>query len=98
MSRLNEFRDMVDGIEDKEVLESGRDLVRDMMEISKLEEKIKELKDGLTKGGRAMFYFFAMDLTEEEIAYGAERIVGRIRRIDRFAESKENLDKDTDSK
>jgi hypothetical protein len=98
MSRLNEFRNMVDGIEDKEVLESGRDLIRDMMEISKLEEKIKELKSGLAEGGRAMFYFFAMDLTEEEIAYGAERIVGRIRRIDRLAKPKENLDKDTDSK
>ena len=66
MSKLNEFRDMVDGIKDKDVLESGRDLIRDMMEISRLKEEIRELEDGLTNGGRAMFYFFAMDLTEEE--------------------------------
>jgi len=98
MSKLNEFRDMVDNIQDKEVLESGRDLIRDMMEISKLQSQIENLKNGLTDGGRAMFYFFAMDLTDEELAYGAERIVGRIRRIDRADSSKENVDKSNDNK
>lgn len=98
MSKLNEFRSMVDGIEDKEILESGRDLIRDMMEIAKLESKIEELRDGLSVGERAMFYFFAMDLTEEEMAYGAERIVGRIRRIDRDNSSKEKIDKDDNNK
>ena len=98
MSKLNEFRDMVDNIQDKEVLESGRDLIRDMMEISKLQSQIENLKNGLTDGGRAMFYFFAMDLTDEELVYGAERIVGRIRRIDRADSSKENVDKSNDNK
>tara|TARA_X000000950_G_scaffold170481_1_gene207826 strand:- start:9003 stop:9299 length:297 start_codon:yes stop_codon:yes gene_type:complete len=98
MSKLNEFRDMVDSIQDKEVLESGRDLIRDMMEISKLQSQIENLKNGLTDGGRAMFYFFAMDLTDEELVYGAERIVGRIRRIDRADSSKENVDKSNDNK
>jgi hypothetical protein len=59
MSRLNEFRNMVDGIEDKEVLESGRDLIRDMMEISKLEEKIKELKSGLA--GDVLFLRYGLN-------------------------------------
>lgn len=98
MSKLNEFRCMVDGIQDKEVLESGRDLIRDMMEISKLQSQIEDLKNGLTEGGRAMFYFFAMDLTDEELAYGAERIVGRIRRIDRADSSKESIDKSKNNK
>ena len=98
MSKLNEFRDMVDGIKDKDVLESGRDLIRDMMEISRLKEEIRELEDGLTNGGRAMFYFFAMDLTEEELAYGTERIVGKIRRIDRAVKPKENIDKEKNNK
>lgn len=98
MSKLNEFRSMVDEIQDKEVLESGRDLIRDMMEISKLEKEIRKLRDGMTDGGKAMFYFFAMDLTEEELAYGAERIVGRIRRIDRANEARKSIDKDKDNK
>ena len=98
MSKLNEFRSMVDSIQDKDVLESGRDLIRDLMEISKLESKINDLKSGLTDGGRAMFYFFAMDLTDEELAYGAERIVGRIRRIDRTNTDKEFVDKNDDNK
>ena len=98
MSKLNEFRSMVDEIQDKDVLESGRDLIRDMMEISKLEKEISKLRDGMTDGGKAMFYFFAMDLTEEELAYGAERIVGRIRRIDRASETRKSFDKDKDNK
>ena len=97
MSKLNEFRDMVDGIEDREILESGRDLIRDMMEISKLEAQLENLKNGLSSGERAMFYFFAMDLNEEELAYGAERIVGRLRRINRATPSKEGVDKDNDN-
>ena len=97
MSKLNEFRDMVDGIEDREILESGRDLIRDMMEISKLEAQLENLKNGLSSGERAMFYFFAMDLSEEELAYGAERIVGRLRRINRATPSKEGVDKDNDT-
>ena len=93
MSKLYEFRSMIDDINDKEVLEVARGLLRDMMKISSLKDSLRDLEDGLTKGDRAMFYFFAQTLTDEELAYGAERIGGRISRIDREESKKKPIDK-----
>ena len=77
---------MIDKIEDRDVLESGQQLLREMMRIAAIEEELKVLNDGLTEGGKAIFYFFAAELTEDERVYAAERILGRLKRIDRQAE------------
>ena len=86
MNRLDEFRAMVDGIDDKALLSSGIDLLRDMAKISKLKKEIEELESNLTEGGRSVFYFFAEELNEDEIIFAAERISGRIKRLDRLEE------------
>jgi len=83
MAKLNDVRDMIDKINDKEVLEAGQQLLREMMRIKALEDELKTLNDGLTEGGKAIFYFFASELDDEEKVYAAERISGRIKRIDR---------------
>jgi hypothetical protein len=89
MSKLDEFRNMVDGIDDVTLLESGQSLLRDMITLSSLKEKVRELEEGMTEGGRAIFYFFAEELDEDEIVFAAERISGRIKRVERKTVKKE---------
>jgi len=85
MNKLDEFRTMIDKTDDQKVLESGQELLRDMINLSALRKKVTELEEGLTDGGKAIFYFFAEELDEDEIVFAAERISGRIKRLDRKA-------------
>jgi len=89
MSKLDEFRTMIDKTDDPKVLESGQELLRDMINLSALKQKVAEIEEGLTEGGKAIFYFFAEELDEDEIVFAAERISGRIKRLDRVAAKKE---------
>ena len=82
MSRLDEFRNMIDVIEDKQVLESGQALLKDMIAIASLKRRAKELEEALVEDGKAIFYFFAEELDEDEILFAAERISGRLKRLD----------------
>ena len=86
MNKLDEFRTMIDKTDDPKVLESGQELLRDMINLSALRRKVVELEEGLTNGGKAIFYFFAEELDEDEIVFAAERISGRIKRLERKAE------------
>ena len=42
------------------------------------------MESSLTEGGRSVFYFFAEELSDDEIIFAAERISGRIKRLDRL--------------
>jgi len=88
MNKLDEFRTMIDKTDDPKVLESGQELLRDMISLSALKQKVAEIEAGLTDGGKAIFYFFAEELNEDEIVFAAERISGRIKRLDRAAAKK----------
>jgi len=88
MNKLDEFRTMIDKTDDPKVLESGQELLRDMISLSALKQKVAEIEEGLTDGGKAIFYFFAEELNEDEIVFAAERISGRIKRLDRAAAKK----------
>jgi hypothetical protein len=90
-NKLSDFKDLVNDISDIEILETGQGLLRDMMKIAALKEELSELESGLTEGGRAMFYFFAMSLGDEEIPYMTEKIVGRVNRLS-LKEKRENSD------
>jgi hypothetical protein len=91
MSKLDEFRTMIDKTDDQKVLGSGQELLRDMINLSALRQKVIEIEEGLTDGGKAIFYFFAEELDEDEIVFAAERISGRIKRLDRAAAKKKKL-------
>jgi len=88
MPRLEDFREMIDGVEDPKVLESGQALLREMIQINELRLKLETLESGLTDGGKAIFYFFAEELDEDEIVFATERISGRLRRLQRAEENK----------
>ena len=89
MSKLNEFREMIDEIDDLSVLRSGQELLRDMMALRELKDKVEEIERGLTDGGKAIFYFFAEELDEDEVVFAAERISGRIKRVDVLKEQED---------
>jgi len=95
MPRLEDFREMINGVKDKEVLESGQTLLREMMEINDLRKRLEDLESNLTQGGKAIFYFFAEELDEDELVFATERISGRIRRLERVEASKENANKES---
>jgi hypothetical protein len=100
MNKLDEFRTMIDKTDDQKVLESGQELLRDMINLSALKQRVVELEEGLTDGGKAIFYFFAEELDEDEIVFAAERISGRIKRLDRKAikEAKKKEEKSMECK
>lgn len=91
MNKLDEFRTMIDKTDDTKVLESGQELLRDMITLAALRQKVAEIETGLTDGGKAIFYFFAEELDEDEVVFAAERISGRIKRLDRVAAKKAKL-------
>ena len=98
MPRLEDFRDMIDGVHDPQVLESGQILLREMMEINSLRRRLEDLEGNIAEGGKAIFYFFAEELDEDEIVFAAERISGRIKRIQRIeASAKEEGEKDSNT-
>ena len=95
MSRLEDFREMINGVSDSQVLESGQTLLREMIEINDLKRRLEELETNLTKGGKAIFYFFAEELDEDELIFATERISGRITRLQRSEKIKEKSAKES---
>ena len=96
MPRLEDFREMIDGVDDSAVLESGQTLVREMMEINDLKRRLKDLESNITFGGKAIFYFFAEELDEDELVFASERISGRIKRIKRIEDSEKEKASNTE--
>jgi len=80
-SQLDEFRDMVDGCDDKEALEAAQQLLKDILRINAIKFELSNLESGLTTGKKAMFYFFTSGLTEDEIVFAAERTKGKLNRV-----------------
>ena len=80
-SQLDEFRNMVDNCDDKESLDAAYQLLSELLEINSLKYKLEKLESGLTNGKKAMFYFFAAGLTEDEIVFATERVKGKTNRL-----------------
>jgi len=95
MAKLNDFKEMINEVNDTLLLKDGQGLLRDIIEIQSLRYKIEQLEGGLTKDGRAAFYLFAVELDEDELAYAAERISGRLKVLGKKNKGKENISKDT---
>jgi len=90
MDRLEDFRQMIDKIDDIELLEAGQSLLRDMITLNDLRNKADKLEASMTDGQKAIFFFFADALDSDEVIYAAERISGRKRRLERSSASPED--------
>ncbi len=88
MSSLTEFQEMVNEIEDEELLEVAEGLLRDLVEIQNMREKIEMLEATLSKGKRASFWFFAMGLDQEQVSLATDTVIGRKRLFKDRAEKK----------
>lgn len=92
VSKLDDFRSMVDGISDPELLKAGQGLVRDLITLANIKEQVQALEATLTEGGRAVFYFFVADMEGEEVSFAAERISGRLKRVEAEIEKKKKAE------
>jgi len=79
LDSLEEFRELVGDIDDDEMLGVAQSLLEDMIKIHDMKEKIEVLEDGLHKGDRAAFWFFAMQLEREQVDMATNMILGRKR-------------------
>jgi hypothetical protein len=79
MSHLSEFQDLVNDIKDDELLDVAEGLLKDMILIQDMKERIEKLEEGLSEGRRAAFWFFAMSLDREQIDLATNTIIGRKR-------------------
>jgi hypothetical protein len=92
---LNEFREMINDINDEHLLEVAEGLLKDIITIENMKERIEMLEDGLHKGDRAAFWFFAMGLDREEVDVATNTVIGR-RRFLKDKEDRENIQKEID--
>lgn len=81
VSHLDEFRTMIDNCDDKEAVDAAYQLLSELMEINKLKFRLGQLEAGLTNDKKAMFYFFASCLSEDELVYATERVKGKANRL-----------------
>jgi hypothetical protein len=81
MGSLSEFQDLVNDIKDEELLDVAEGLLRDMVSIQDMKEKIEKLEESLSEGKRAAFWFFAMGLDREQIDLATNSVIGRRRTI-----------------
>ena len=81
MSSLSEFRKIIDNISSLDELEAAQGLLRDIMSINNMREKIDKLECDLSNGERAMFYFFASKLDSDEVVFAAEKVSGKMNRL-----------------
>jgi len=88
MSSISEFRKIIDNVSAMEELVAAQNLLRDIMAINDMREKIDNLESVLSNGERAMFYFFAAKLDSDEVIVASEKILGKINRL-RKKEKKE---------
>lgn len=93
MSSLSEFQELVNDIKDQDLLEVAEGLLRDMVEIQDMKERIERLEEGLSEGKRAAFWFFAMGLDREQIDLATNTVIGR-KRVLMEQDKKKSLDTD----
>lgn len=99
MSSLSEFQDLVNDIKDEELLDVAEQLLRDMISIQDMKERIEKLEEGLSSGKRAAFWFFAMGLDREQIDLATNTIIGKRRSIkDQQALANKSQNSDRNSK
>lgn len=79
MGSLSEFQELVNDLKDEELLTVAEELLRDMVEIQNMKEKIEILEESLTKGNRAAFWWFAMGLDRDQVDLATNTVIGRRR-------------------
>jgi len=78
---LGDFTELVNKQTDSEMLEAAESLMNDLAAISNMKQKIELLEKDLHKGNKAAFYFFAMELDDDQVTLAAQTVKGRVRTL-----------------
>lgn len=81
MNKLSKFKDIVNKIQDPEILKGVESMLKDMLSIENMKEKIEMLEKDLSTGDRAVFWFLLAGLEKEQINLASNTVVGRKRVI-----------------
>lgn len=79
MSSLSEFQELINDIKDEKMLDIAEGLLRDMVEIQNMKERIEKLEDSLSVGERGVFWWFAMNLDREQVDLATNAVIGKKR-------------------
>ena len=94
MGSLSDFQELVNDIKDDALLDVAEGLLRDMIEIQDMKEKIEKLEESLADGKRATFWFFAMGLDREQVDLATNTVIGRRRSLKDQETRSKSLTKD----
>lgn len=79
MSSLSEFQELVNSIKDEQLLEVAESLLKDMVDIQNMRERIEMLEETLSQGDRAAFWWFTVGLDKEQVDLATNTVLGRKR-------------------
>jgi hypothetical protein len=77
----NEFAKLVNEITDLEVLDAAEGLMNDLATMNNMRQRLEMMEKELHAGKRAVFYFFTLSLSEDEISGAAQTVKGRKRMV-----------------
>lgn len=92
-NRLDEFRSVIDDVDDLELLLVCQALLRDKMEIFDSEEKLAKLQEQLYADQKRNFFsFFVEGLDSAEIQALAGKCSGKVKILEKKAEAQNAID------
>jgi hypothetical protein len=77
----NKFAELVNSISDLEVLDAAEGLMNDLATMNNMRQRLEMMEEELHAGKRAVFYFFTLNLSEDEISGAAQTVKGRKRMV-----------------
>ena len=92
--KYKEMLKVIKRLSDLDQTASLDEILRKKIEINKTREKLDILEEKMCEGGGAMFYFFALGLTNDEMNFCLEKLKNKTNYIKRKQKKKEEEDKD----
>ena len=90
--KYKEMLGIIDRLSDLEQTNSLDDILRKKIEINKTREKLVKIEEQMCDGGGAMFYFFTLGLSNDEMNFCLEKLRSRVKSIERNKEKEEESD------
>lgn len=73
-SKYKEMIEIISKLDTTEQACSLDELLRKKLDINKTREKLDQIEESLVEGGNAMFFFFALGLSNDEINFCLEKL------------------------
>jgi hypothetical protein len=94
VNRFEMVRSIIDSTDDLEMITACQGLLRDLIEISSLEDRVEKIRENMYKEDKRKFYsFFVENLPAVEISALADKCSGRVRFLNEKNEREESKKK-----